>query len=869
MNLSSLAVIGVSIQELANLGSFLQTFEQNLPAGCTIVIFCTDVLAQDLQNTFTQHIYRASSLPVEPALPNTPLREGTVFVIPAGEKLIVNSQSLMLCSIAATGEQNNAAVFWQSLSQSGFGGIAAIIIDSNPGYLPYLSAINLAGGITLLCQSENSGGAIQPNVAATFNYVLPAPDAALTAAGFLRLFAPNVGNANTAAANNPPLLVKSTDKPPKPAATTPLFTSLDNLHLQPELHDLLHATQTALLVFDENFCLIQLNALAKQYVVNAGETKNLAELQFSIPLPTLVDDTKEVLKTGNQKEYCLPNSHGVLTDVLVFARTYPPGFCIAFTPVSQSQLLSHRLTLLANELEKQGIEQIKTILQLRREIEINEQQRELLESILANMGEGVLATDEDGHIILLNSMAKQITGIQKPGIPLKYWAEQFELSYPMSNNAVLPNQNPFARSLQGIPIAPEEWFVTNKQTRQTCFWQIIASPYKTKKNAASSGSVIVISDITTRKQAEIELKNSELTKKALLDAIPDLLFRVNEEGEYLDYIPAKSDNHIPAAAFIGNKLTDFLPPEIAGEIMSTLKKSLETLQIQTFPFEHVDNVIKFYEARFSPINHSEALGMVRDVTDMIVGKDAIHRGARHYQKLIRVSAFPIIVCNRKGEIISANLPAAALLETANEQDLTGRHIEDFVVKKQRIAIKEAIKDGFVETLSFSPLKLTLLTQNGNEKDVEVSGTIITYENQLAAQIVLHDLGPQMHWEKQYNALFNHVSDSMVKADAQKMVFTDANNACLKLFGCLQKKEIINKKWAHFSPTHQPDGSLSSKKIAEIFKEATNNFSFVWSFQRSSGVIFSAKVTLYAAGQGSAKKEFTALIQPQHNAGGSE
>lgn len=862
MSLSSLAVIGVSVEELANLGSFLQAFEQNLPAGCTIVIFCTNAPAQDLQNSFTKQIYRASSLPVEPALPNTPLREGTVFVIPAGEKLIVNSQSLMLYNTAAV-EQNSDAVFWQSLSQSGFGGIAAIIIDSNPGYLPYLSAINLAGGITLLCQSDNLGGIVQPNVAATFNYVLPASDAALTAADFLRLFAPNAGSANTTATTTP--LVKSTDIPQKPAATTPLFTTLDNLHLQPELHDLLHATQTALLVFDQNLCLIQLNALAKQYVVNAGETKNLDQLRFSLPLPTIAEDTKEVLKTGNQKEYCLPNSHGVLTDVLVFARTYPPGICIALTPVSQSQLLSHRLTLLANELEKQGIEQIKTILQLRREIEINEQQRELLESILVNMGEAVLATDEDGHIILLNSMARQITGIQKPGIPLKYWAEQFELCYPMSNNAVLPHQNPFTRSLQGIPIAPEEWFVTNKQTGKTCYWQIIASPYKTKKNAASSGSVIVISDITTRKQGEIELKNSELTKKALLDAIPDLLFRVNEEGEYLDYIAAKSDNHIPAAAFIGNKLTDFLPPEIAGEIMSTLKKSLETLQIQTFPFEHVDNVIKFYEARFSPINHTEALGMVRDVTDMIVGKDAIHRGARHYQKLIRVSAFPIIVCNRKGEIISANLPAAALLGTANEQDLTGCHIEDFVSKKQRMAIKEAIKDGFVETLSFAPLKLTLLTQNGNEKEVEVSGTIITYENQLAAQIVLNDLGPQMHWEKQYNTLFSQVSDSMVKTDVQKLVFTDANNACLKLFGCQQKKEIVGKKWTHFSPAHQPDdGGLSSKKIAEILKNAVNNASFFWTFQTPSGSVFSAKVTLYASGLGSGKKEFTALIQPQPN-----
>lgn len=855
MKLSSIAAIGVSVKEIETLSVFLEALENNLPSGCAIVVFCTDSTSG---GAFTRHIYRATSLPIEVALPNTPLRQGTVFVIPNGETLIVNNQTIMLQNTGLGKQNNNTPIaLWQSLPQNDFAGIAAILIDAQPNNLQYLAEINQIGGITILCHPENTNP-IAANIAANFNYVLPAADAAHAAAQFLQLFATPGTETETPPPNKPQTetqqqkTIQKFQQPP---------TSNNTTYIQPELQDLLNATQTALLFFDEQLHLLQYNTLAKQYADNLEQVKTLADINLNLYFPTLLTDAAEVLQSGTQAEFYLPTNHGVLTHILIFPRTHPSGICLALSPVSQSQLLSHRFTLLANELEKQGIEQIKTILQLRREIEINEQQRELLESILANMGEGVLATDENENIILLNSMAKQITGLQKSGMPLAVWMQQYTLFDPITAATAEPHQNPFTRCLQGQSVTAEEWYVINNQTKQSCYWQIIASPYKTNVKANNSGTVIVISDISTRKKAEIELINSELTKKALLEAIPDLLFRVNKEGLYLDYLPAKSDSHIPPAAFLGNKLTDFMPDEVSADIMETLHKSLETLQIQTFPFEHVSNVIKFYEARFSPINHEEALGIVRDVTDMIVGKDAIRRGTRHYQKLLRVSTFPILISNRKGEIINANPAAAGLLGAASETELIGKHIEDFVLRKHRITIREAIKEGFIEALTLSPLRITLLTLQGKEIETEVSGSVITFENQLAAQMVMHNLSEQVHWEKQFHLLFDNAADCMAIIDIKKIQFIQANKTLQNFVGAKKAKDIVRKKWIQFSPSHQSNGSLSAVLIKELLKDAKEGFSFRWQFETLSGKNFAAEVTLLGKTNAS-DNEYTVLIKPE-------
>ncbi|NJR22398.1 MAG: PAS domain S-box protein [Richelia sp. CSU_2_1] len=82
-----------------------------------------------------------------------------------------------------------------------------------------------------------------------------------------------------------------------------------------------------------------------------------------------------------------------------------------------------------------------------------------------------------------------------------------------------------------------------------------ASPF------AEEGLIYAVArDVTASKQAEAELRKSEATNRALLDAIPDMMFRCRADGTLIDFKPAKDfQETVPQNIFIGKKVQDVLP----------------------------------------------------------------------------------------------------------------------------------------------------------------------------------------------------------------------------------------------------------------------------------------------------------------------
>lgn len=853
--LSSLVVILTNADDEKSLSRFFSAFEQHLTANCAVVVVPALSPHTPLSPHFLPSVFNATGLPVEIAIHQTVMAPAKVYITLPADNLLIEQNSFVLGSPQI--QEQYFTHFWESVAACPVAGKVGLAVDASPQYFRAMAAINQSGGITL-CSLPALAHNNTPPLAQElkfFNYVQKPAELALTITRFLQLFEPDKQTETT----QDDLVFLPDTNPPQPDAAEPpatlplttvepasLQTNQSSLYL---LTQALNATQTGVMIFSEQGNLLYHNPVANLYA-NTNNRHTLAQTTFFVLLPNITADAQTVLQTGNPIEYTLTNADGKPVSIKIIAINLPnqKALVLVFAPLLQAEEMEHRFQLLKDELETQGIEQIKTILQLKREITANESQRQLLESILANMGEGVLATNEIGQIILLNQRAAQITGITQPNTHITQWMEQYHFFYPddKTDTPIPFHLNPFARGLQAQTVKAEEWRVAETPSGMVKFWQIHSRPYKVNSNTLQYGAVMVITDITARKQAELDLLSSQQTQKALLDAVPDLLFRVNQQGIYLDYIPAKTDSHIPPAAFIGNHLADVMPAEIAKDLMEQLQIALKSMQVQTFPFELISNTIKFYETRFSPINTSEALGIVRDVTDIIVGKDAIRRGTRHYQRLLASSNFAVLVCSRKGEIIYANPAAAQLLHYNSAQELTGKFVEEFILRKQRPQIREAIKEGFVEAVAFDPLRLTLITKNNHEITGEVSGSVITYENHLAVQLTIHNITLQTEWEKQFWLLLQANNSPSAWLHPEKQTITHANAAFLELLGITNKNTLLKKKWIAFAPTFQPDGIASASKWAAISAEVKKNGAtppFIWLFDNAQGHAVTAQITI--------------------------
>jgi diguanylate cyclase (GGDEF)-like protein/PAS domain S-box-containing protein len=81
-------------------------------------------------------------------------------------------------------------------------------------------------------------------------------------------------------------------------------------------------------------------------------------------------------------------------------------------------------------------------------------------------------------------------------------------------------------------------------------------------------------EIEQRKQVEAQLVAAKNDLKGMIDALPDLLFEVGPDGTIHDYHSPRADLlAVSPAAFIGNKFSEFLPPDVAEAVRGALREA--------------------------------------------------------------------------------------------------------------------------------------------------------------------------------------------------------------------------------------------------------------------------------------------------------
>jgi PAS domain S-box-containing protein len=123
-------------------------------------------------------------------------------------------------------------------------------------------------------------------------------------------------------------------------------------------------------------------------------------------------------------------------------------------------------------------------------------------------------------------------------------------------------------------------------------------------------------DITVLKNTEEALRQSEARTRALLDAIPDMIFEFKRDGTILQYISsARNRPLLPPEQFLGKKITDVLPDSVANQTTFAIERVLDSGHVHAFEYQlFQDAENKTFEARLTPLSPDTVLAIVRDVS---------------------------------------------------------------------------------------------------------------------------------------------------------------------------------------------------------------------------------------------------------------
>jgi PAS domain S-box-containing protein len=251
---------------------------------------------------------------------------------------------------------------------------------------------------------------------------------------------------------------------------------------------------------------------------------------------------------------------------------------------------------------------------------------------------GVAVHDATGKVSYFNSTAKHLFG--KDLIPDATPEELAEVYQLYRSNQLYPtDQLPSLRALKGETVMVDD--IEIHRDGQIIPLEIHSTPiFDDKGNIIYSINAFI--DITQRKQAEklladynctlqaqVTERTAELTRAneqleheiaenlALLNAIPDMIFRCRADGTYVDFKPAKNlKTFVPPSVFLGKKVQEVLPPELAQRILQSHQQAIVSGETQILEYQLViDDQRHDCEARIVACDGDEIIAIVRDFSD--------------------------------------------------------------------------------------------------------------------------------------------------------------------------------------------------------------------------------------------------------------
>lgn len=181
----------------------------------------------------------------------------------------------------------------------------------------------------------------------------------------------------------------------------------------------------------------------------------------------------------------------------------------------------------------------------------------------------------------------------------------------------------------------------------------------------------------------VSMRSPDMRNRAMLEAVPDLLFLVNAEGRILDCKPSVTVPLLDSAAeYIGHYVGDVFPEELADRHAEIVKEVAETGE-QRFDVYQASDEARYEEAFFTRTRGNVVVA-IRDVTKRVEAEQERDRLAfavetkvdelRQWKALADRAPDAIALLDIHGVVTYANAAFAGLVD---QEIVVGRNVVEF------------------------------------------------------------------------------------------------------------------------------------------------------------------------------------------------
>lgn len=377
---------------------------------------------------------------------------------------------------------------------------------------------------------------------------------------------------------------------------------------------------------------------------------------------------------------------------------------------------------------------------------------------------------------------------------------------------------------------------------------------------ADHQAMVIVRNITNRKRAEAELRESREMLQLVMDNIPQAVFWKDLDSVYLgcNKVFARTVGFEDPRDIVGK--TDFDLPW--GEELAKWYRRWDRRVMSTDkPAYHIEETAKTIDGRTIivdttkvPLHDPEGrvvgvLGTYEDVTERRRAEQALQEAEAQYRNLVEETMVGVYVI-QDDQYVYAN-PRMLEILGAETNDVLGKSPLEFTAPQDRAMVAENIRKrtrGEVASLTYG---YKALRKDGNVVDVEVHDAVTTFKGRPAIIGSLVDNTERKRYvealqdsEERYRQLFEHSPDMLFLISAKTGTFIAMNPAVTQTLG-YAPYDVLGKSPWDISPEFQPDGRRSKEAAQELMagQAGAPAKRFEWVHKRKDGSLADCEVSL--------------------------
>jgi PAS domain S-box-containing protein len=464
--------------------------------------------------------------------------------------------------------------------------------------------------------------------------------------------------------------------------------------------------------------------------------------------------------------------------------------------------------------------------------QLNEQNT-LLQSVIQNMGDGLIVVDENRKFILWNTAGERIIGIGPMDIPIERWAQTYGFFLPDAKTILNTDELPLVKALNGEEVDNMEIFIQNYRKPEGLFVIVTARPLKNPAGEITGG-VLVIHDITERKNSETEIQklNEELEQKVterttqlaeaietlrkseekyreIVENISDVVHTSDYKG-YFTYInPAcKKLTGYTQDELIGKHFSELVAPDwkdrVAEFYLNQFKNKIDET-LFSFPILTKSREQKWVEQTVMQLREGNRItghkSILRDITERKAAEQKLKESEGQLQTIFNEAPDALIVINDEGNIIRWN-PQAEKIFGWSLMEVMGKPMHTLIIPEK---YRESHVKGFHNFLTTGEgpiinktIEITALNKKNVEFDVELTVSPATTLGKYIFIAFIKDISLRKEMENQkieadklvhlnelkLKLILENIGEGIIVTDSQKRIVL-SNHMAEEIIGIKQ------------------------------------------------------------------------------------